>query len=365
MNLRPDLTSRMVTPRYSLYCSLLGGLLCGLVSFAEAAHPALGTVFLTPRGEIVEDFESGEVELIGYPDQDHDPDAWQLVSDLTFGDSQYALRLFGNSWKMQEITARSVADSTVWQVAIYTEKMGEMHAFGVGDGQNELFYTMHGEDLPESTNWWTVYQGAFPQKQWYAYLLPIGDDWLTTFGYLPTLTHLIYVNDDDQGPPGITYFDAIVDVTEDQPVAPRCNILYTVESSEKIARKLYRLGVQFQGTVFDPDSDSHTFAWDFGDSTTSDEQNPTHEFLVHADYPYTVGLVVTDPTGLAAGDNRRRERTGVVHEQIADLDIGGSRDVPDLQGAKRPRTLGDRAHTIAIDLHGNRVCGIGNKQRAG
>ena len=182
MDRMSDRTSRMVTLRRSLFCGLicvvLGGLLCGLVSVsgaahsvagaahpvASAAHPVSGTAFLTPRGEVIEDFESGEVELIGYPDQDHDPDDWQLVSDLTFGDSQYALRMFGNSWKMQQIAARSVADSTVWQVAVYTDELGEMHAFGVGDGQNELFYTLHGEDLPESTNWWTVYQGAFPRN---------------------------------------------------------------------------------------------------------------------------------------------------------------------------------------------------------
>ena len=75
-----------------------------------------------------------------------------------------------------------------------------------------------------------------------------------------------------------------------------------MEDQEKVSDKLYRLSVQFHGEVFDPDSDSHTWAWDFGDSTVSREQNPMHEFLVHADHPYTVGLEVLDSTFMAAGD---------------------------------------------------------------
>ncbi len=280
--------------------SFLALILLAGASLIEATIPVAGAA--VPRGSVIEDFESGSVDLVGYPDQDLDPEAWTVTSDNTFGDSQYALLLYGNTWKQQVITPVAVSDTTVWQVAVYTDKLGEMHAFGIGDGENELFYTFNGEQLPESSNWWTVYQGAFPRKEWHLYLLPIGADWLVTFGYLPTVTHLIYVNDDDDGPAGDTLFDAIVDVSEDQPIAPRCNILYTIESSEKIAAKLYRIGIQFQGTVFDPDSDSHTFAWDFGDSTTSAEQNPAHSFLVHADYTYTVGLVVHDPEGLAAGD---------------------------------------------------------------
>jgi poly-gamma-glutamate capsule biosynthesis protein CapA/YwtB (metallophosphatase superfamily) len=75
-----------------------------------------------------------------------------------------------------------------------------------------------------------------------------------------------------------------------------------VAKQKKISPKLFEVTVDFLGEVFDPDSGSHTWAWDFGDGATSDLQNPTHEFVVHADYPYTVGLCVTDPDGLAAGD---------------------------------------------------------------
>ncbi len=254
------------------------------------------------RGDLIEDFESGTPVLASYPDQDQDPDDWQLTTSNAFGGSGSSLRLYGNTWKTQAITPVAVADSTVWQVAIYCENRGEMQALGVSDGENELFYTFFGMDLPEDTNWYTVYQGAFPRDQWHLYLLPIGRDWEIRFGYTPDLDELIYVNDADSGSPGITLYDAIADVTTDLPRAPQARILYTVAEQRQVSEKLFQLAIQFYGEVFDPDSETHTWAWDFGDSTGSDLQNPQHEFLVHADYPYTVGLLVTDPDGLAAGD---------------------------------------------------------------
>jgi poly-gamma-glutamate capsule biosynthesis protein CapA/YwtB (metallophosphatase superfamily) len=271
----------------------LNWLMCLLFCF-----PAWGQT----RGDLIEDFDSGTPVLASYPDQDQDPDDWQVTASNAFGGSGSSLRIFGNSWKTQAIAPVAVADSTVWQVAIYCENRGEMQALGVSDGQNELFYTFFGTDLPEDTNWYTVYQGAFSRNQWHQYLLPIGRDWEIRFGYVPDVTGLIYVNDADSGSTGITLFDAIADVTTDLPRAPQARILYTVAEQRQVSEKLYRLAVEFRGEVFDPDSETHTWAWDFGDSTVSDLQNPQHEFLVHADYPYTVGLRVTDPDGLAAGD---------------------------------------------------------------
>jgi poly-gamma-glutamate capsule biosynthesis protein CapA/YwtB (metallophosphatase superfamily) len=254
------------------------------------------------QSALIEDFESGAPVLNGYPGQDQDPASWQLTTSNAYGGGGSSLRLFGNTWKTQQVAAVSVSDSTVWQVAIYCENRGEMQALGVSDGTNELFYTFFGENLPAETNWFTVYQGAFPRYQWHLFLLPIGEDWQRRFGYLPDLNQLIYVNDSDGGPTGITLFDAIADVTVDRPRAPRARILYTVAAQQKVSAKLYRLAIDFRGEVFDPDSGSHTWSWDFGDSMTSSQQNPQHEFLVHADYPYTVGLRVFDELGLAGGD---------------------------------------------------------------
>ncbi len=275
--------------KYFLTCVCLSMLVCT-------------TAWSSGQSIVIADFESGEPTLVGYPGQDQDPDDWQLTTSNPYGGSGSSLRLYGNTWKTQAITPVAVSDTTVWQVAVYCENRGEMQALGISDGQNELFYTFHGTDLPAETNWYTVYQGAFPRNQWHLYLLPIGRDWQNRFGYLPNLDELIYVNDSDSGTTGRTLFDAIADVTLDLPRSPRARILYTVAAQKQVGEKLYELVVDFNGEVFDPDSETHTWAWDFGDSSIAAIQNPQHEFLVHADYPYTVGLLVTDPTGLAAGD---------------------------------------------------------------
>lgn len=277
----------------------LPAVVLALVAAFLVAVPCPGPA--APRGTVIEDFESGSVTLRSYGTEDRSPNAWELTGDNTHGGA-YALRIYGNSWKIEDIAPAAVADSTVWQVAVFVETRGETQAFGVGDGTNELIYTMAGSQLPAATSWWTVYQGAFPTDEWYAYLLPIGRDWYATYGYYPTISELIYVNDDDSGPSGVTVFDEIVDVTVDLPVAPVADILYTIESLKQISSRLFQVTVQFHGQVFDPDSNTHTFAWDFGDSTTSAIRDPRHEFFVSADYTYTVGLLVRDQTALAGND---------------------------------------------------------------
>jgi poly-gamma-glutamate synthesis protein (capsule biosynthesis protein) len=258
--------------------------------------------FAAGRAVVVEDFEAGQVVLQGYPGEDGDPADWSLTDQDTYDGSAWSLKLTGNTWKIETVVPRALADSTIWQVAVRCDDLAEMHGFGVGDGQNELFYTFWGQDLPADTNWWTVYQGAYGRDGWRLFLLPLGRDWLTTFGYLPTVDRLIFVNDGDDGPAGTTLFDAIADVTDDQPRAPRCRILYTIEGSRKVAGDLFQVDVQFHGKAFDPDGGALAYRWDFGDSSGSEATDPQHQFLVHADHPYTVSLAVTDPGGLAAGD---------------------------------------------------------------
>lgn len=249
----------------------------------------------------IENFESGSVSLDSYPGQDSDSASWNVSSSNPYGGT-YALRLYGNTWKTESISPLSIADSTVWRVASLVEQLGEMQGFGVSDGTNELLYSFGGSQLPAENKWWTVYQGAFPVGEWYSYLLPIGRDWMATYGYLPTISSLIYVNDNDSGSPGTIWFDEIADVSDDQPVPPVTSILYTIESSKEIADKRFLVGVQFQGTVYDPDSPSHTFQWDFGDGETSGDQNPAHPFIVEAAHTYTVGLIVRDGDGLVGSD---------------------------------------------------------------
>ncbi|MCP4550312.1 MAG: T9SS type A sorting domain-containing protein [bacterium] len=252
------------------------------------------------RGIVIEDFESGSVTLDSYPDQDQDPDSWSLITNNTH-EGDYALRINGNSWKTMGIAPYTITGETVWQVAVYVDNIGEMQGFGIGDGVNELIYTMAGDDLPEGPEWWTVYQGAYGTGHWRVYLLPIGEDWFATHAYLPNIDKLIFVNDCDSGN-GTTIFDTIIDVTTDLPVPPEITVSRNIRSMDKIATDRYRAEVQFYADVVDPDSETHTFHWDFGDDQTSSEQNPTHDFIVEANYPYTVSCVVHDPDNQADSD---------------------------------------------------------------
>ena len=150
-----------------------------------------------PRDTILEDFEDGEVVLISYPAQDEDPGDWTLISSDTWMGSDYSLRLFGNTWKIQSLPPQIVDDDTVWEVAVFVEDQGpphssgEMIGFGVSDGMNELLYTFAGSQLPEDRKWWTVYQGDFPEYEWFPYLLPIGEDWMAL--RLPAGNHFTHL----------------------------------------------------------------------------------------------------------------------------------------------------------------------------
>jgi hypothetical protein len=250
------------------------------------------------RAVILEDFESGTPTLESAdPVQDVDPTAWNVTTSESYGGSGHSLRLYGNTWKAQPITPYPVTAGMVWQCAALVTTIGEMQAFGVTDGTNLLYYTFEGTQLPVTDPWSAVYQGAFPEEEWNLFLLPIAQDWLNRYGYLPTITKLIYVNDCDAGDTGTIYFDEIADVTADLPQAPSVQIVHGRQSVEKLASSLYRVTIQFGSQVYDPDTppEALTYRWDFGDGTTGAGPSVTHIYT--APGLYTVSVTASD--GLA------------------------------------------------------------------
>jgi len=276
-----------------------------MVSAAAATGPAAGIHEMAGeggRGVVLADFESGEAELSSYSGEDRDPEDWEVTGENTHGGSLYSLRLFGNTWKSQAISAHPVTRASVFSVSAFVHQTGEIQSFGLGDGQNVLFYSFAGTQLQTGENWEVAYQGAFPESLWNTYLLPVGRDWWNRFGYEPAVVELIYVNDRDGIPVGQVLFDDIIDVTSDLPEAPLVEIVRGRQDVESFG-SWYRVGVRFESRVEDPDSDTFLYRWDFGDSTTSEEPAPYHEFLVEADYTYTVTLGVRDETGLWGRDS--------------------------------------------------------------
>jgi poly-gamma-glutamate capsule biosynthesis protein CapA/YwtB (metallophosphatase superfamily) len=251
----------------------------------------------TTEVDTIENFDDGEVQLQSFADQDIEPNKWTLDNNITYNNSPYSLKLFGNTWKLETIAPIMLDHTDVWQVSVYVEEIGEIQGFGITDSIQTLLYSFAGTEEVNPDDWITVYQGAFPNNNWNIYQLPVADDWMAKFGYLPVVKGIVFINDRDYSNNGIAYFDEVIDITDNLPIAPEVQILYSVGKIYRSVDGLRSVDVKFTSKVYDPDSEVHIYYWDFGDDSTSNETNPFHTFLVEDDHDYTVLLKVTDETG--------------------------------------------------------------------
>ncbi|MDD4309927.1 MAG: CapA family protein, partial [Candidatus Cloacimonetes bacterium] len=238
----------------------------------------------------IETFDSGVLTLTSWADEDINPESWSL--DTATGDgSAYCLKLTGNTWKLQQIVPYAIDSIGVVQVKAKTStNLANVQGIGFTDGQHQLFYSFAGTRVMDIEAWVPVYQGAFEGGVWNTYKLPLASDWQAFFGYLPVLQGIIYVNDLDGLGNRTVYFDAVEDISEDLPVPPIVSISATAPTGKN-------LGIFFSSTVVDPDSDTFSYLWDFGDSGNSTQPNPYHLYTGGDAHPYTVSLKVTDDTG--------------------------------------------------------------------
>jgi poly-gamma-glutamate capsule biosynthesis protein CapA/YwtB (metallophosphatase superfamily) len=261
----------------------------------RSAYPPSFARCLSP--DTIENFDDGIVRLGSFPGQDVEPDSWRLDSTNTCDSSRYSLKLLGNTWKTESIAPRALDSDDVWQAAAYVQTVGEIQGFGLSDSAHTLLYSFAGTELLNPDTWVTVYQGAFPNQAWNVFQLPVGQDWLASFGYPPTITGIVFVNDRDSGTRSIVYFDEITDITHDLPIAPEVQIWHdppVVLGTRADNGTLVE--VQFHSRVNDPDSREHQYFWHFGDDSTSRDSAPRHTYLVHDDHEYTVLLEVDDST---------------------------------------------------------------------
>jgi len=115
-------------------------LLSGGISFAEEIFPDRPDS-LDYRAITIENFDDGEIILESYPVEDHDPDSWELNSTITYQNSPWSLKLFGNTWKVENIEPVAVDSGDVWQIAAYISSQAEIQGFGIMDTANVLFYS--------------------------------------------------------------------------------------------------------------------------------------------------------------------------------------------------------------------------------
>jgi poly-gamma-glutamate capsule biosynthesis protein CapA/YwtB (metallophosphatase superfamily) len=265
---------------------------------SNSPGPQSDIEFNSARADTIENFDDGIIQLFSYPNEDMDPDAWALDSLITYNNSAFSLKLWGNTWKIESIVPVTLDTNDVWQVSAYVDTLAEIQGIGLRDTAHTLLYSFAGTQLLNTEDWVTVYQGAFDLQTWNNYLLPVGQDWLAYYGYLPIVTGVVFINDRDYDPNGVVYFDDIIDITYDLPMAPLVTI-------DHVPGKVYRddhgtrlIDIQFFSTVVDTDSWYHDYFWYFGDDSTSSDPNPYHTYVVEDDHPYTVLLEVVDSTNL-------------------------------------------------------------------
>ncbi|PKN79164.1 MAG: hypothetical protein CVU48_06045 [Candidatus Cloacimonetes bacterium HGW-Cloacimonetes-1] len=246
---------------------------------------SFAAVRLTP----LETFDSGSITLSSWADEDLSPDSWVLDSATGDG-SAYCLRLYGNTWKRQQIYPYAIDSIGVIQVKVKTVSSANVQGIGFSDGMHQIFYSFAGTRVLDIETWVTVYQGAMYNNVWNTFQLPLAADWQSFWGYLPTINSIIYVNDLDNLTDRNVYFDAVEDISGDLPVGPQVSINIDYPIGKNTA-------FQFISTVYDPDSSVFTYTWNFGDSTTSTLANPYHVYTDAASHPYTVTLMVTDDSG--------------------------------------------------------------------
>jgi len=246
---------------------------------------------------VLENFESGEINLQSYLSEDNHPFSWNLDDERTFMGSYFSLELWGNTWKSQSIDPHPVTYGSVFQVAAYIQSIGEIQGIGFQDSLNTLYYAFDGSQLLDIEEWVTVYQGYFPDETWNLFRLPVGDDWFARFDYYPELSNIIYINDRDNDTSSRIFFDEIFDISNAIAFAPEVTIHHSQSPAYRNASNQRSVDIHFQSIVNDTDSDSHTYLWHFGDGETSSAPNPSHTYLVEDDHDYTVILQVTDESG--------------------------------------------------------------------
>lgn len=245
-------------------------------------------------GNAIIDFEQHNYEVSSYPDEDAAPDSWAINSEDSAPGSNRSLYLYGNTWKQFQIDEYQLQPKEVWSLKMKSISLAEIQGIGISDGVNTVFYSIFGSQMMDIETWVPAYQGSFPANQWVEVFLPITDDWLAWFDYIPEINSLIFVNDRDSGSSRSCRFDDIYSVNKYIENAPEVSISYTTNGLQGNMRSF---SASFQPIIIDEDSSIFSYEWMFGDGQTSTEKSPIHYYEITGAEQFSVLLKVTDETG--------------------------------------------------------------------
>lgn len=251
------------------------------------------------ENNIIQNFDNNDIELTSFPNHDENPEDWSIDSSNTFYESEGSLKIFGNTWKVEDIENQQIDDGDIWQISSYAEETGEIIGIALQDSVNTLYYSFYGTQELDIEEWVTVYQGAFPENQWNVFQLPIADDWFAYFDYYPLIDKVVYINDKDNNNVScVSYFDDLIDISNSIPFSPIVDIEYEIIESRRIINSRDRsITINFNSIIQDDDSNNFSYLWYFGDGESSTEANPTHTYIIGDNHIYNIILQVTDDQG--------------------------------------------------------------------
>ncbi|MCB1060640.1 MAG: CapA family protein [Calditrichaeota bacterium] len=246
------------------------------------------------------------------PGEDMEPLSYDVNAEDQFGESGQSLIMTGNTWKYIDILPHHVDSTDTWAVAMKLLQLGELHAFGVADSENYMYYLIWGKEAPQSLHWITCYEGYFEQDEWIDIELSIGEDWQGRFGYAPNITKLYFINDNDTvETDGVVRFDEVRDISGAVPHSPIVDFTWVFAGDSDPDS----VTVAFHSYSYDLDSPLLTHRWDFGDGKSSHLSHPVHTYAAHGRYPVT--LTVTDDGG----------RASCLSEAVIDSPATATRDI--------------------------------------
>jgi poly-gamma-glutamate capsule biosynthesis protein CapA/YwtB (metallophosphatase superfamily) len=229
--------------------------------------------------------------LDSWAQEDIQPNGWELDGDQV-AEGATSLHLFGNTVKAQALAGAELDFHEVWRVSARVDGVADRQMVGVADSANVLWYVLWGsrggyDDTPGQSGQVEVstYQGWFPEQEWVQALLPVGQDWVGKYGYLPRLCHVLFANESDDDA-GEVWFDDLrrVDMAAQAPVAdPRWETLGQVGDS---------LEIRLWNAAQDP---GLTQTWNLGDGRTRTGDNLVARLAVQRDHRVT--LLVENPAG--------------------------------------------------------------------